>query len=444
MRSLAGTRIRQRRKALNLRQIDLARAAGISPSYLNLIEHNRRNVTEAILATLAGELGLASEALAEGAESALQSDLRETAALYAAQKPEVDGIDEFIGRYPGWARLTAMLSRQTRDHSAAMAALTERINYDPQLQETLHEMLTNITAIRSTAGILVSEPDIPAETVARFQDVIQDESRRLSTAAQHLVTYFDRAADTPGPAATPQEAFELFLDRHDHVFPALEAPDDPAATIARMIADEPLLAAPDAEFRAQQRLETFAADAAAMPLDDFAQAARDCAYAPDRLAAIFGQSLHPVFRRLAVLRRHGINAPRFGLVILNAAGQPLFRRPLADFSLPRFNSICALWPVFDALSSQGQAIEEIIVLPNGREFLARAIAEPITEISFGARQSRASAMLVTDLRQAFEFGMIGSSNPSPQRPVGTSCRLCTRADCAARSEPNVLMPETPG
>ncbi len=45
MTALTGSRLRERRTALGLRQSDLAERAGISPSYLNLIEHNRRNVT---------------------------------------------------------------------------------------------------------------------------------------------------------------------------------------------------------------------------------------------------------------------------------------------------------------------------------------------------------------------------------------------------------------
>ncbi|MEZ8097508.1 MAG: helix-turn-helix transcriptional regulator, partial [Amylibacter sp.] len=42
--ALLGTRIRENRKALRLSQKDLAHAAGISASYLNLIEHNRRRI----------------------------------------------------------------------------------------------------------------------------------------------------------------------------------------------------------------------------------------------------------------------------------------------------------------------------------------------------------------------------------------------------------------
>ena len=42
--ALTGTRVRERRLRIGMKQADLARAAGISPAYLNLIEHNRRRV----------------------------------------------------------------------------------------------------------------------------------------------------------------------------------------------------------------------------------------------------------------------------------------------------------------------------------------------------------------------------------------------------------------
>jgi transcriptional regulator with XRE-family HTH domain len=55
--ALTGTRIRERRILIGMRQAELARAAGISASYLNLIEHNRRRVGEDVLAALARALG---------------------------------------------------------------------------------------------------------------------------------------------------------------------------------------------------------------------------------------------------------------------------------------------------------------------------------------------------------------------------------------------------
>ncbi len=51
---LAGSRIRERRLLQQMRQSDLAERVGISPSYLNLIEHNRRRIGGKLLVNIAG------------------------------------------------------------------------------------------------------------------------------------------------------------------------------------------------------------------------------------------------------------------------------------------------------------------------------------------------------------------------------------------------------
>ena len=58
-RSLIGPRIRDRRRALGITQASLAARVEISPSYLNLIEGNKRNIGGALLRRIADELGLA-------------------------------------------------------------------------------------------------------------------------------------------------------------------------------------------------------------------------------------------------------------------------------------------------------------------------------------------------------------------------------------------------
>ncbi|EKD60062.1 MAG: hypothetical protein ACD_54C00965G0005, partial [uncultured bacterium] len=78
--ALTGTRLRERRIALGLRQADLAEQAGISASYLNLIEHNRRRIAEALLERLAQVLGQPVETFQEGVAGALLDDLRAAAA----------------------------------------------------------------------------------------------------------------------------------------------------------------------------------------------------------------------------------------------------------------------------------------------------------------------------------------------------------------------------
>ena len=79
LNELTGSRVRERRLALGLRQAELAAAAGISASYLNLIEHNRRRVAGEVLIRLAGVLGVEAGALEEGASAGLAEALRAAA-----------------------------------------------------------------------------------------------------------------------------------------------------------------------------------------------------------------------------------------------------------------------------------------------------------------------------------------------------------------------------
>ena len=55
---LTGSRIRERRGIAGLKQAELANMVGISASYLNLIEHNRRRIGGKLLLNIAATLGV--------------------------------------------------------------------------------------------------------------------------------------------------------------------------------------------------------------------------------------------------------------------------------------------------------------------------------------------------------------------------------------------------
>ncbi|RMF40721.1 MAG: XRE family transcriptional regulator, partial [Alphaproteobacteria bacterium] len=157
-RSFTGLRIRERRVALGITQAALAERAGISPSYLNLIEKNRRSVAGRVLVAIARELELSPSDLSEGPERALIDTLTETA---AARGADPDRSEEFVSRFPDWARALAAVERENRALHDAVAALSDRMSHDPFLSESVHRMLTNLTAIRSAKDILADPADMP-------------------------------------------------------------------------------------------------------------------------------------------------------------------------------------------------------------------------------------------------------------------------------------------
>ncbi|MBN9022089.1 MAG: helix-turn-helix transcriptional regulator, partial [Rhizobiales bacterium] len=77
MRAPIGQRIRKRRQEMRLSQAALAAEVGISASYLNLIEHNRRTIGGALLHRIAERLALDSRALAGTEEARLIAELAE-------------------------------------------------------------------------------------------------------------------------------------------------------------------------------------------------------------------------------------------------------------------------------------------------------------------------------------------------------------------------------
>lgn len=380
--SLTGTRIRQQRNRVGLSQTALARQAGISVSYLNLIEHNKRGIAGKILLSIARELGVPTSTLTEGADSELTGSLLEAASHAPDQSPETAALAEFAGRFPGWSQLLASIYRKSRDQEAAIAALSDRLTHDPFLAESLHLMLSNITAIRSTAEILTSVDDLSSEQRTRFHTAVHDESKRLSAATQALIAYFDKIA--------PQ-------DEED-------TPD-----------------------------EILESDALSMPFERFAASATAKGFDPSALAAEFDENLHSIFRRLAGLKREGMNAPEIGLIITNAAGQTLHRHALPEFPLPRHGNACPLWPLFQGFSQPERPLQDLIELPSGSQFVTLTIALPRTVTPFGTRPDYQSAMLFVPVDQSPWPPLSISA-----RQVGTNCRICPRENCAARSEETVL------
>ena len=148
-RALTGSRIRERRVMLGVKQSALARTVGISAAYLNLIEHNKRRIGGKLLVDISRELDVDPAALAEGAEAELVSALRDAAAGDEEAGAETARVEEFAGRFPGWAGLVAGQQRRIARLERTVETLTDRMEHDPHLAASLHELLSTVTAINA-------------------------------------------------------------------------------------------------------------------------------------------------------------------------------------------------------------------------------------------------------------------------------------------------------
>lgn len=393
-----GARIRDLRLSQGRAQAELARAAGISPAYLNLIEHDRRSLTPAMRTRLAEALGTSGEELESGREESLLAALRVAAAAAPDQiTVEAARMAEFATRMPGWAGLVVALSQHADALERRLAGLSDRMTRNPYLLDTLHEVLSAVTSLRSTASILVQEPEIGADWRDRFHGNLDQDSRRLSVTAQALVAYLE-SFEQDAALLPPQEEFEAWI--------AQGRPKEGLATDA-------------AKDLAQRWAATESADRAALPDSALADAA---GADPMALAVALDLPLDLVLRRLATLE------PDSGLMICDGAGGVIFRRPPRGMAAFRAGDPCAMLPVFEALPQPGTPVQRLIETETGQHFNTLAIARRLPAPSIAAPVLSRAVMLMRPVAAADGSAV----------PVGPTCRICPRTDCAGRRVASIL------
>ncbi len=424
--TLTGSRIRERRQISGLRQAELARQVGISASYLNLIEHNRRRIGGKLLVDIAAALAVEPSVLTQGIEATLISALREAAADAVGQKAEVDGLDEFAGRFPGWAGVLAQMHSRVVSLERTVETLADRLTHDPQIAASMHEVLSTAAAIRSTAAILAEPGEIGAEWRDRFHKNLHQDAERLAESSKALVAYLDDSESADDKSGIPLEEAEAFFAGQGHHFPEIEQGQD----AGQISLDD--LDSGAAKTVAREMLAVYAADAAAMPLDQLRDALAGQEVDPLKLAARFSVDLPTVLRRLAFLPKDLLPQPA-GLAICDASGSVLFYKPVPGFALPRHGEACPLWPLFTALNRPLVPLRKRIT-QLGRtiaEFECYAIAWPQAVTGFDADPVYRSVMLVLPTESALPARSDASE-------VGTSCRICPRNQCETRREPSIL------
>ena len=137
-----------------------------------------------------------------------------------------------------------------------------------------------------------------------------------------------------------------------------------------------------------------------------------------------------MLRRLAALPERGL-----GLVVCDRAGSFVFRKPAEGFTMPRFGSACALWPVYEAFCAPGQVLyRRTAHLGRARAYFdTYAVAEAAGQAGYNTIPLLQSTMLIVPLSS----DKIEASAPDIHE-IGATCRICPREPCPGRREPSIL------
>lgn len=410
---------------LGVRQSALAKQIGISPAYLNLIEHDRRRIAGKLLLDIAEILEIDPTVLREGAEAALIAELHQA----DADSPDVDAeqerIEEFAGRFPGWAQLVSAQHREISSLRSAVETLNDRLSHDPFLSDAIHEILSTVTSIQSSASILVDSEDIEKEWRDRFQRNIFEDSSRLSETSQLLVGYLDPGREDEFSPSSPEEELDRFLKSRNFAFPELD--QDPTADPKAILSAE-VFQTPSAQQAAAQFIKRYQASVERLPedtLEEIEMRSSD----PAEMAGLANVPITDVMMRLA-FRPLSQGKPEYGYVIADASGALLLKRPVAGFAMPSLGQACPLWPLFKALTRPLSPLREPIrqLGRDATDMESFAIALPVDRADFGNEPRYHTHMLIRS----------GEAEPANPHPVGVNCRICAVSDCPARREASIL------
>lgn len=216
-----GQRIRNSRKDKGLTQSDLASDIGISPSYLNLIEHDKRMIGGKLMKRIAEALNVDIGWLSGTEDARLAQDIIEL-----TRSMSIDDLDEqnalnFVAQTPEWANAFLALHRRYQDVTETALALSDRLSQDPALMELSHAVLTQITSIRSFAEILEQYRDLSPEERNRFSSIIASQSDQLGSSARAMIELLSSSSETEKPTS-PANEVDDFIIYYSNYFPDLE------------------------------------------------------------------------------------------------------------------------------------------------------------------------------------------------------------------------------
>ena len=449
---MLGPKVRRLRRDHGLTQAQMAEQLGISPSYLNLIEHNQRPVTVPLLLKLGHNFGVDLQAFAEDEEGRLVAGLREVFA-----DPLFDGSDiknqdfrELAAVAPTLGQAVVSLYRAFRNSRDDLQALAERMAD----RDKLH-LVQNVSFPQEEVRDLFQAasnhfPDLEAAAEALWEEgklekgdlyrglvdyLLNNHSVRVRLLPSDIMGYAVRRFDRHGRRILLSEmlapsgrnfqlACQIALLRHRELL--------------NQIVENANLSGDEARRLARIGLANYFAAAVLMPYGRFLEAANQSRYDIEILRRRFDASFEQVCQRLTTLQRTGARGVPFFLMRVDSAGNVSKRFAGAGFPFARFGGGCPRWIVYEAFRTPGKIHSQLSQMPDGTTYFS--IARTVVKAGGGFRSppQQFAIALGCDAQHAAQITYADGfdlENTEAATPIGVNCRLCPRLDCSQRAFP---------
>lgn len=436
-----GGKIKRLRRQRNLSQAEFANALGISGSYLNLIEHNRRKVTVPLLFAIAARLEIEPGELVDTDEARLVSELMEVFGddLFAESDLTNLEIRDLASSNPAAAKAVVKLySRYRSLRGERSLGLTGGVPF--------HAATDAISDFLQDRGNYFSALEEVAERLRRDIDEASDEiSSGLRAYLQNVFGIDVRIAPLPGGLARQfdEGRNRLMISDILSVESALFSMAQHLAHLAGASAIDGIIAESeltegDAPALARNVLGSYLAAAIIMPYEPFLRACREQRYDIERIGRLFSASFEQVCHRMTTLQRRGASGIPFHFVRTDIAGNISKRFSLSGIHIARHAGACPRWNVYSAFMSPDRINVQLSEMPDGGRYFCVARTVTKTDYRHNSPRRHFAVGLGCGIEHAHELVYadgIDLKRVDQIVPVGVSCHICPRLDCGQRAHP---------
>lgn len=436
-KTFAGARLRRLREERGISQIELARQLGISPSYLNQIEHDSRPLTVSVLIRITEVFGVDTAYFAPHDTPQLVADLRE--ALPA--RTSLPEITELATKLPEVAAAVIDLYRRYQQADDQLAEVVgdrdliagrsphdqitdffyRRQNYVPDLDEAAEALAAEIGVRRGETwnalrARLAERHDI--QIVRDDTDALAGDLHRYrsGTRTLHLATSL-----RPGQQAIRMGAQIALLE---------------CADVIDEIIEEEKFDDVQTKILARVGLANYFAAALILPYGRFLEAAENMRYDIELLTDHFAMGWESVCHRLSTLQRPKARGVPFSFVRVDRAGNMSKRQSATGFPFSRSGGTCPLWNVYEAFSAPGRVMVQVADMPDGQRYMW--IARTVIRHHGGYRQPGKVFAIGLGCETRHAGRLVYSAGRDLQAadgatPIGPGCKTCTRMSCPQRA-----------
>jgi len=448
-----GLRVRALRRRQKLTQADLAERLGISASYLNLIEHERRSLTAPLLLKLAGLFHLDLDSFSADDEGRLAADLQEVFGdpLFEEHELLASDVREIAGN-AGTARAILALYHAYQSARESARALAERLEegIDVAGLDRVHLPSEEVSDVIQKNRNFFPGLEGAAESLTR--EARLDPADLYAGLVQHLKSALgiDVVISTVESDPVAVRRFEpsprrLFLSE---VLPPRSRNFQLAHQIGLLTLQDAFaeiirtahLTTPDSVTLCKVALANYFAGAVLMPYERFRDSAEAVRYDIELLGHRFRTSFEQVCHRLTSLQRPGREGVPFHLIRVDIAGNISKRFSASGIRFARFSGACPRWNVHKAFMTPQTVRTQVSQMPDGTTYFSVSRTIRKSRAGYGAPHTLLAIELGCEIRHARRLVYadgVDLENPEAAVPIGVTCRLCERLECGQRAFPSI-------